>query len=80
MEPLRPFAAGRAAGVFFIIAALLTVLMGRVAYLQTYGRQATLDRAERQQHTKETLLARRGAIFDSCENPFSSAATYFGSR
>jgi cell division protein FtsI (penicillin-binding protein 3) len=65
MEPLRPFSAGRAVGVFVIIALLLTTLMGRVVFLQTYGRQETLDRAERQQHTKEILLARRGAIFDS---------------
>ncbi len=55
----------RAAVVFLGIACVLTALLGRVVYLQTYGRQQTVDKAERQQHTRETLLARRGAIFDS---------------
>src|SRR4051812_46976394 len=55
----------RAACVMVSITALMTALLGRVVYLQTVGRQQTLDRAERQQHTKEPLLARRGAIFDS---------------
>src|SRR3954467_9200051 len=59
------FSTKRAAAVFVSIAALLTALIGRVMYLQTYGRQQTLERAERQQHTREALLARRGAIFDS---------------
>ncbi len=47
------------------IATLLVALIGRVVFLQTYGRQLTLDRAERQQHTKDALPARRGGIFDS---------------
>src|SRR5687768_5301973 len=59
------FSKARAALVFLGIALLLTALLGRVVYLQTYGRQQTVDKAERQQHTKEALLARRGAIFDS---------------
>ena len=59
------FSRTRAAVVFAGIAFLLTALLGRVVFLQTYGRQATIDKAERQQHTKEKLLARRGAIFDS---------------
>ena len=59
------FSKARAAAVFLGIAFLMTALLGRVAYLQTYGRQQTVDKAERQQHTKEKLLARRGAIFDS---------------
>src|SRR5215213_7553686 len=59
------FSKARAAIVFLGIACLLTALLGRVVYLQTYGRQQTIEKAERQQHTRETLLARRGAIFDS---------------
>lgn len=59
------FSAKRAACVFAIVAVLMTALIGRVIYLQTFGRQNTLDRAERQQHTKEALPARRGGIFDS---------------
>src|SRR3954451_25360251 len=62
---MRTFSPSRAAAVFIAIAGLLVALAGRVMYLQTYGRQQTLERAERQQHTKELLLARRGAIFDS---------------
>ena len=38
--------------------------MGRVAYLQTYGREQTIRAAERQQHQTEILHARRGSIFD----------------
>jgi cell division protein FtsI/penicillin-binding protein 2 len=59
------FSTTRAAFVFAGVAVLMTALLGRVAYLQTYGRQSTIDKAERQQHTREALLARRGAIFDS---------------
>src|SRR3954468_22099588 len=59
------FSSYRATAVFLTIAGLLCALVGRVSYLQTYGRQQTIDKAERQQHTRETLLARRGAIFDS---------------
>jgi cell division protein FtsI (penicillin-binding protein 3) len=62
---MTTFSPKRAMLIFAAIGALMAVLIGRVAYLQTYGRQKTLDKAERQQHTKETLLARRGAIFDS---------------
>ncbi|HTL29577.1 MAG TPA: penicillin-binding protein 2, partial [Tepidisphaeraceae bacterium] len=40
-------------------------LIGRVAYLQTYGRQQTIERADRQQHQSEILRARRGSIFDA---------------
>jgi cell division protein FtsI (penicillin-binding protein 3) len=48
-----------------VIAALLVCLLGRVAYLQTYGRETTIRSAERQQHRSEVLYARRGSIFDS---------------
>src|SRR5689334_21315374 len=59
------FSPSRATFVMLGITVLLTALIGRVVFLQTYGRQQTLDRAERQQHTKETISARRGGIFDS---------------
>jgi cell division protein FtsI (penicillin-binding protein 3) len=59
------FSSIRAACVMGSIALLMTGLLGRVAFLETYGRQNTLEIAERQQHTREALLARRGAIFDS---------------
>lgn len=55
----------RAAMVMVIVAVLMFGLLGRVAYLQTYGRQQTVRRAERQQHQYETLRSRRGSIFDS---------------
>lgn len=42
----------------------LAVLGGRVAYLQTYGRAATIDRVDQQQHQVLPLQARRGSIFD----------------
>ena len=62
---MSTFSASRALGVFCLIGVLFTGLMGRVVFLQTYGRQQTLDRAEKQQHTKEAISARRGGIFDS---------------
>src|SRR5688572_909586 len=55
----------RAAVVMIVIGCFLVGLTGRVAYLQTYGREQTLRKAERQQHQNETLYARRGSIFDA---------------
>jgi cell division protein FtsI/penicillin-binding protein 2 len=43
----------------------MVALMGRVSYLQTYGREQTIRKADRQQHQSETLLSRRGCIYDS---------------
>jgi cell division protein FtsI (penicillin-binding protein 3) len=51
--------------VMMVIGCCLVGLTGRVAYLQTYGREQTLRKAERQQHQHETLYARRGSIFDA---------------
>lgn len=48
-----------------LLAALLVGMTGRVAYLQTYGRERTLRSAERQQHQVDVLRARRGTIFDT---------------
>lgn len=61
---MRTFPVGRSACVLVLIAITLVVLAGRVAYLQTYARQAIVQSAERQQHTTLRTTARRGSIFD----------------
>jgi cell division protein FtsI/penicillin-binding protein 2 len=48
-----------------VVAILLLTLLGRVYWLQTKERDRILDRAQRQTHTVERLVARRGSIFDS---------------
>jgi cell division protein FtsI/penicillin-binding protein 2 len=58
------FSTARAAAVLVSIGLLLSVLIGRVAYLQTYGREQTIQKADRQQHQTVTLPARRGGISD----------------
>jgi len=50
--------------VFTLICTALCALAGRVAYLQTWGSQHNIGRAERQQFQTEPLYARRGSIFD----------------
>ena len=67
------FSARRAGVVFHLLGATLVALIGRVAYLQTYGRQQTVRQAERQQHQTMLLQARRGSIFD--RNGFLLAGT-----
>lgn len=67
------FSDGRARIVLITIAILLTGMIGRVAYLQTYGRQKTIKWAERQQHTAIRSIARRGTILSS--NGYPMAAT-----
>src|SRR5438477_9587221 len=62
---LRTFSVHRAAIVMSAIACALVALVGRVGYLQTYGREKTIQRAERQQHQTEPLYNRRGSIYDS---------------
>src|SRR2546421_13040298 len=62
---MSTFSLRRAACVIAVLCLLLAGMAGRVAYLQTYGREKTLRSAERQQHQTETLPARRGTIFDS---------------
>ena len=59
------FSARCAAVLMLLIGTGFIALIGRVAYLQTYGRQQTIERADRQQHQSETLSARRGSIFDA---------------
>src|SRR5438046_2889872 len=58
------FSPSRSALIFIVVACALVALIGRVAYLQSYGRQHNLRRAERQQHVTEVLPARRGNITD----------------
>ena len=69
---MSTFSPGRAAGVFCFLCAALVALIGRVAYLETYGRQQTLRKAERR-HQTLLLQARRGSIFD--RNGFLLAGT-----
>lgn len=54
----------RAGIVLACLAFVLCAMTGRVAYLETYGRQKTVRSAERQQHTTMGIPARRGSIFD----------------
>lgn len=62
---MHRFSPLRAAVTLVLLSTALFALVGRVAYLQTYGREKTIRSAERQQHQNETLYARRGSIFDS---------------
>jgi cell division protein FtsI/penicillin-binding protein 2 len=62
---MRTFSTPRAALVFFLLCSCFVVLGGRVAYLQTYGRQQTIRKAERQQHQTQILRSRRGNVFDA---------------
>ncbi|HWB52851.1 MAG TPA: hypothetical protein VG722_01620, partial [Tepidisphaeraceae bacterium] len=70
---MRPFSQVRAFLVLALIVVSLFGLLGRVAFLETKGRQETLSKAQRQQHMTETLVARRGTIFD--RNGFVLACT-----
>jgi len=65
MPTFSPMFSNRRAGaVLGIVIVLFIVLCGRVAWLQTYGREQTILRADRQQHQNVVLQARRGGIFD----------------
>lgn len=59
------FSPGRAFSIIVLIGLAFSALIGRVAYLQTYGREQTIRKAERQQHMTERLVPRRGTIFDA---------------
>ena len=60
----RGFSLVRGLVVLILLGTGLVVLAGRVAYLQTYGRQRVIQKAEGQHHRTEWLPARRGSIFD----------------
>ncbi|HSI34812.1 MAG TPA: penicillin-binding protein 2 [Tepidisphaeraceae bacterium] len=59
------FSTRRAALVMCVLIAVLGGMVSRVAYLQTYGRERTINSAERQQHLTEKLVSRRGCIYDA---------------
>lgn len=59
------FSPRRAALIMIGLCVALTGMVGRVAYLQTYGRERTINSAERQQHITEKLTSRRGSIYDA---------------
>jgi cell division protein FtsI/penicillin-binding protein 2 len=61
---VETFSLARARIVAVSLVAVFAVLAGRVAYLQTYGRQYTIRRAEAQQHQVRLLPFRRGCIYD----------------
>jgi cell division protein FtsI/penicillin-binding protein 2 len=67
------FSTRRAAIVLTGLVVCFVLLLGRVSYLQTYGRQQTLARAQRQQYNTQILRARRGGIYD--RNGFEMAGT-----
>jgi cell division protein FtsI/penicillin-binding protein 2 len=62
MHRFSPF---RGLVTMILIICGMIALMGRVAYLQTFGREQTIRKAERQQHQEEPLYSRRGGIFDA---------------
>src|ERR1700683_5349895 len=57
------FSTARCAVIMGVIVALFVALIGRVAYLQTYGRESTITRADRQQHQSLVMPARRGDVY-----------------
>ncbi len=54
----------RASIVFGLLVVAFAALLGRVGYLQSWGAQKNIARAERQQFQREPLYARRGSVFD----------------
>ena len=70
---MSTFSPRRSAVVFLALSACFAALIGRVAYLQTFGRQKTIRQVERQQHQTQTIPARKGTIFD--RNGFALAVT-----
>jgi cell division protein FtsI (penicillin-binding protein 3) len=59
------FSPARAITIMVVICITFSALLGRVAYLQTFGREQTIRKADRQQHMSEKLIPRRGTIFDA---------------
>lgn len=58
------FSITRARVVVVCLLVAFAGLSARVTYLQTYGRQHTIRRAERQQHQVQVSRARRGCVYD----------------
>jgi cell division protein FtsI (penicillin-binding protein 3) len=61
---MNAFSLARARLVVVCLLVAFTALAGRVVYLQTYGRQHTIRRADQQQHKMVVLQDRRGSIYD----------------
>lgn len=61
---MAPVSSARLRTVFALFAVLSIVLSARVAYWQTIGRPALLERANGQVRSDEVLHARRGTILD----------------
>ena len=62
---MSTFSPRRAAAVMIVLFSALSGMIGRVVYLETYGRERTINSAERQQHLTEKLVSRRGCIYDA---------------
>jgi cell division protein FtsI (penicillin-binding protein 3) len=58
------FSTIRCAVMLSALVALFAVLIGRVAYLESYGGEGSIIRADRQQHQSLVLPADRGGLFD----------------
>src|SRR5687768_11763632 len=61
---MNAFSVSRARVVMVCLLVAFTALSGRVVYLQTYGRQTTIDQAERQQYRVQVSPSRRGSVYD----------------
>jgi cell division protein FtsI (penicillin-binding protein 3) len=61
---MNRFSTIRAGGVIIVIVILFAALSGRVAYLQTYGREITIARADREHTEAHPLDPRRGDVWD----------------
>jgi cell division protein FtsI (penicillin-binding protein 3) len=61
---MQTFSTRRAGAVIAANCLIFCLLIGRVAYLQTFGRQGTFTKADNQQHQRVTLPARRGNAYD----------------
>jgi cell division protein FtsI/penicillin-binding protein 2 len=58
------FSISRARVVVVCLLVTFTALSGRVTYLQTYGRQNTIGRVDRQHYRVQVSPARRGCVYD----------------
>lgn len=61
---MNAFSTFRARVMVVCLLVAFAALGARVVYLQTYGRQHTIGRAERQQHQVQVSRARRGCVYD----------------
>src|SRR5512145_2181361 len=64
-QRMPTFSSIRAGVVMLGIGLCFVALTGRVAYLQTFGRQQTILRADREHYQSERLISRRGVTYDA---------------